>query len=180
MRKTHIFIRAYFIGLFYIFLIGLFSQDTNTIIKIELPYKVYFESPCIEINECIDSIYQSSDTLFLLLHDNRYKLLFRENIKEDTNTAPYMWLMERFAIDKNEIKKYNIQIFIPSYYESYSMLVIQYAHYDYFFKQNKRSKYIYKYVETENLLYNIKYYRSTRRKWKHAHPVDNIDIRIKK
>jgi hypothetical protein len=104
-------------------------------------------------------------------------VFFREDIKGDT--ALYMWDMKCYAISRYRIKEYNIKLLIPSYYENYNVLVIQYAHFDYSFKQDKRNKYTYKYVETENLLYNVKYYRYSRRKWKHAQSVDNIDIRIK-
>jgi hypothetical protein len=151
--------------LFFIISSHLLSQNTDTI-KIELPDKVYFYSPCIAINECIDTIYQISDTLFFVFQDNRiYNMKIRVDTKEDTNndtTQMYMWDANFYPINKHTIKRYNIRLFVPYDYINYNILGIKIPYKDEICFFEKKRNYNYKYIGKKDLIKNEWYKRRNR------------------
>jgi hypothetical protein len=108
----------------------------------------------VKINNCIDSIYQIHDTLLLILTDNRTRGVKTRGGKTEDSSQMYMWEAILFPINKHTIKRYHIELLIPSHYINYTLIGIKtpFLNEVCFFKKKKERTY--KYVGKKDIIKN--------------------------
>jgi hypothetical protein len=140
MEKRSNTIRLFLIINVFVLLRGVYAQELPLILKFHRVHEDYVQFPCFPIDNCIDSVYQHADTLYIILQDPR---IFHIE-KRGTFTV-----LTDYGYQKHNFKT---QISIDYNQDDYNFLVLNTFDFLCLFKKQAKKKRQYKILSIKKVI----------------------------